>query len=505
MPRWLLAMSADELLTPAEIAQAYAANWAVTDWYIDGTTGSDTNNGITALTPIKTGAELQRRLGSYALWSQSVTVHVLANGMTDALILCGAMIVAGTRLDVVGTPTELATSSVASYSAVSHATATASHLKAATVLDWSPYLWKRVRITSGTRAGAVCWIAKSSPHGSGNDVARISPPCNINQTSTTTQLSSVVSPSAGDAIAIESLPYVPEITLQLDGPIDNTAGVQWVRRQWSIQNVDCPILRTKTTSALVSSKNIVYGCRVSSIDNEFVGQTPFYNMVAGCSIFGPAPSLNAAGISGLFVAQNCLFGDNGLLILYAGAMNRYVSSLFQSCQLAGQLGSAMVCSNVQVFDVANASHGGLAPCDGVFTNVSGRDNAGYGLGLLNCTLTRFTGTCNMQGSVANGALLSAPVVPFAALSDLLQPADYAKKGTTAAMTAGSITVTVPWYDNATQKVTASHANFAGTPGILSVQQISTTQFTITSSSALDTSTVNWQISPLGRNILISTL
>jgi hypothetical protein len=66
-------------------------------------------------------------------------------------------------------------------------------------------------------------------------------------------------------------------------------------------------------------------------------------------------------------------------------------------------------------------------------------------------------------------------------------------------------VTVPWYDNATQRVTVSHAAFAGTPGILSVQQISNTQFTITSSSALDTSTVNWTISALGRNIFISTV
>jgi hypothetical protein len=47
--------------------------------------------------------------------------------------------------------------------------------------------------------------------------------------------------------------------------------------------------------------------------------------------------------------------------------------------------------------------------------------------------------------------------------------------------------------------------FSGTPGILSVQQISSTQFTITSSSTLDTSTVNWTISPLGRNIFISTV
>jgi hypothetical protein len=64
---------------------------------------------------------------------------------------------------------------------------------------------------------------------------------------------------------------------------------------------------------------------------------------------------------------------------------------------------------------------------------------------------------------------------------------------------------VPWYDNVNQQVTVTYAAIAGTPGILSVQQISTTQFTITSSSAVDTSTVRWQISPLGTNIFISTV
>ncbi|MGB3988077.1 MAG: hypothetical protein WBK67_00035 [Minisyncoccales bacterium] len=98
------------------VPQAYAANWAVPDWYIDGVAGLDTNNGTTAATPLRTGAELLRRLGPYALWGQSVTVHVLVNGMVDALILRGVMLVAGTHLDIIGTPTQLADAgTVATY------------------------------------------------------------------------------------------------------------------------------------------------------------------------------------------------------------------------------------------------------------------------------------------------------------------------------------------------------------------------------------------------------
>jgi hypothetical protein len=43
-------------------------NWLVTDWYIDGVTGDDTASGTAIGSPIKTGAELMKRLGPYAMW-----------------------------------------------------------------------------------------------------------------------------------------------------------------------------------------------------------------------------------------------------------------------------------------------------------------------------------------------------------------------------------------------------------------------------------------------------
>jgi hypothetical protein len=102
------------------LPQAYAANWAVTDWYLDGTVGNDANNGTAPATPLRTGVELLRRLGSYALWGQSVTVHVLENGMGDPLVLRGCMLVAGTHLDIVGTPTILTTDTLTAFANLSH-------------------------------------------------------------------------------------------------------------------------------------------------------------------------------------------------------------------------------------------------------------------------------------------------------------------------------------------------------------------------------------------------
>ena len=485
------------------IFELYAAAWAVTDWYLDGTVGNDANDGTTAATPLRTGAELLRRLGPYAMWAQSVTVHVLANGMVDALILRGVMLVAGSHLDVIGTPTVLASDVLSAYSAVNHATPVATHVTGTTIADFSPYQWRRLRLTSGASVDAVTWIATANPGGLGLAVARVAPFSRINAASTTTTVSTIVTPVVGVTFDVESLPAVPELSLLLDGPTDNAAGAQWPKRQYSIQHIDCPAISTKTSSAFVAAKNTIFGCRFGSLNQEFTTQTPFYQMVCGCSIYNVTPSINA-GIAIVNVATNCLFGGPGMTALYAAGINRFTSCLFQGCVLAGQIGSEMVTQNVQIFDCTTATHGAFAPSSGWFTNTSGSNNAPNGIGLLDSSKLRFQGTTNVQGTVQQVELVSAPVT-FLTIAQALQPSDYAKHGTSVAMVAGTVTVNVPWYDNTRQTVTATHAAFGGTPGILSVQQISTTQFTITSSNALDTSTVNWQISPLGRNIFISTV
>jgi hypothetical protein len=205
-------------------------------------------------------------------------------------------------------------------------------------------------------------------------------------------------------------------------------------------------------------------------------------------------------ITGAF--NSCLFGDGAVSIVIGN------TSILTTCLLQGAFltsSNAFVnATDMQIFDVPNALATACTILRGVITNISGSGNAGYGIGLQNCSLVRYPGaTNNLLGALSNGRLPTAPAINLS-LPQLLQTSDYAQQGITGAMTAGAITVTVPWYENTTQRVTATHAVFAGTPGILSVQQISTTQFTITSSSALDTSTVNWQISPLGRNIFVST-
>ena len=125
-------MSAEfQVQLPAAIAQLeayYSANWAVADWYIDGVVGNDSNTGTSAAAPLKTGRELKRRLGNCAEWDHSVTIHVLANGMTDPLVINGLMLKTTIHVDVIGTPTVIATDTVAAYSGRSHTTARAAEI-----------------------------------------------------------------------------------------------------------------------------------------------------------------------------------------------------------------------------------------------------------------------------------------------------------------------------------------------------------------------------------------
>jgi len=180
----------------------------------------------------------------------------------------------------------------------------------------------------------------------------------------------------------------------------------------------------------------------------------------------------------------------------------FSSCLFQGTRFVSNTSGAPIqASNNQSFDNPSA----LSTVNlyaGTVLSWSGDGNAGVGFVCINGSVVTLRNTMNVRGATTDCQLGTAPTINLT-WAQFLQPNDYGRKGITPAMVAGSTTVTVPWYDNTTQRVTATHAAFAGTPGILSVQQISTTQFTVTSSSALDTSTVNWIISPLGRNVFIS--
>jgi hypothetical protein len=496
----------EKLLTNQPTVASYGVNWLVTDWYIDGTVGDDANSGVVIGAPIKTGAELLRRLGPYAMWPQSVTVHVLANGMADALILHGAMLVAGTHLDVVGTPTLVADAgTVATYLALNPATPTATQLTTTAIVDWTPYQWKRLRLTSGANIGAVAWIAKSNPAGIGIATARISVFYRISLTSVNT-LPITVTPVVGESLVIESLPVVPALDIQVDGMIFRGNVPAFAVRTFYTEGISVPMMSLSTKSMVAGARCTIFGCEVGCqylpVAQIDPGGLNFCNI--SC-LFGYAdPGIFAIGYyNTLQIAIGGLVGKEVLRVEIMAANAYLFQTLFQGARAVVQTQCTAKLSAIQIFDVASATASGLIISGRAWvSSLSGANNAGWGLSLENNCSFKYNGTINLQGLLSNGKFQTAPNT-LLTLPQLLQYSDYAQKGITPAMVAGTTTVTVPWYDNATQQVTVSHAAFAGTPGILSVQQISNTQFTITSSSALDTSTIRWQISPLGRNIFIT--
>lgn len=494
------------------IAEIYSAAWAIADWYIDGTTGNDANNGTTAGTPLRTGAELARRLGPYALWGQSVTVHVLANGMTDALLLRGAMLVAGTQLDIVGAPTLLANAgTIATIGAIDHVTPLAPYVTTTLIADWTPYIWARLRTTDGANDNAVTWIAKANPGGVGLATARTPRWTRLNPAGL---LQSAVTPAVGSTVVVESLPNIPAINLLVDGPLAIPNTNQNTTAQWRIREIACQDITATSTGQADANYSIIFGCRVANIMVPKALLYPNSSPVAGC-FFDPSghttQTLRISVCLGPAIAQ-CLFGTPNVvavhpyLYTYAGQVANCSNCLFQAAGVNVSPMARVNLSNCQFFDATIVGNPPIfLEAQGALqlSNVSGTDNTTQGALLAqNGSQLKVTGTYNLLSSGGQVFLSSTPALTLTS-TQAFQTADYAQKGT-AALVAGTVTVTVPWYDSATQKVTASHATFAGTPGILSVQQISTTQFTITSSNALDTSTVNWQISALGRNIFVST-
>jgi prepilin-type processing-associated H-X9-DG protein len=309
----------------------------------------------------------------------------------------------------------------------------------------------------------------------------------INTVSTSTPVTQGAVLVAGDAFDVESLPLVPAIDLTVPGPLA-TVGALYPRRQCTVSHIDCPNVRVNSSGSALRGLAYLFGCRVSiAFFNGLYGQVQFAaTPIMGCSYYCTDFSFTQLYV--FHGGVNCLFGDGHVQTLLQNSM------LHRQCLWQGTNVSSRVYQegdDNQIFDVADAGSTAFV-CQFMFwKNTSGDGNVGYGATLSNNANYRATFTWNVKGALADVQLTAAPAINLTVVQ-FRQPNDYAQKGTTGAMVAGTITVTVPWYDNAVQKVTVSHAVFAGTPGILSVQQISTTQFTITSSSAIDTSTVNWQ-------------
>ena len=131
-------------------------------WYIDGTAGSDLNDGLTALTAIKTDVELRRRTyGTEGRWRlmQNTTIFVAA-GTLPTLALEVLDPTGAFSLQITGTETSIFTDVVASAVALAQATNVTQKITGTAVVSWTAHVNKIVRVTGGPRVGVVSRIAK---------------------------------------------------------------------------------------------------------------------------------------------------------------------------------------------------------------------------------------------------------------------------------------------------------------------------------------------------------
>ncbi|HTQ42476.1 MAG TPA: hypothetical protein VMI75_06925 [Polyangiaceae bacterium] len=171
--------------------------------YIDGVAGDDENLGFyetfqSAPAAIKTHAELSRRLGAHGAWKigSSVVIQYIAYP-SDPLDFdvdfspngLGAIVVKGAPL------TPQASGTFSAVTVRDRSTNTPYDVADGSV-DTTDDVTRRIRITSGTRAGACAWVAKST----GPGLRRTS---EWNTWSPLT-FTSAVTPEAGDSYVVES-------------------------------------------------------------------------------------------------------------------------------------------------------------------------------------------------------------------------------------------------------------------------------------------------------------
>lgn len=132
-----------------------------TEWYVDAESGDDANNGASQATAIKTLSELSRRF--HGVFDPSiVSAQVYLRGaFSEPLVLQPVFTNLDAGVHVQGQMLVLHQGQVTSFVADNALTKTRAELSEIGV-DLSPFVGKRVRVTSGVHAGAVAFIAAAN-------------------------------------------------------------------------------------------------------------------------------------------------------------------------------------------------------------------------------------------------------------------------------------------------------------------------------------------------------
>ncbi len=129
-------------------------------WYIDSTSGVDTNTGLTSGDAIKTWSEYIKRVGLNTSLTQRVDIYILNNlPITDPMVWAPVIYPTGSAV-VHGTLTSTGTGTFTAVTARAAATNTACSITDTSRVSWTA--GTLMKITGGTAGniGAAAWVAK---------------------------------------------------------------------------------------------------------------------------------------------------------------------------------------------------------------------------------------------------------------------------------------------------------------------------------------------------------
>lgn len=447
------------------------------EWYLSDA-GDDENAG-TALQPLRTFEELTRRLSVGEL-QDSVDVVVLTEYWSPYVIpdTTPSLKVRTARRSTLtefyafrlrGATTVVHSDVVAAYTPPDHATPESATLSAVGIVDWTVFVDKRIRITSGAAAGAVMWWARVAT-GSPGDVVVVSP-C------------SIPGLAPGDTFVIEFLVGIENLSLEIEG----SSGL----------GNDSHIEDIMLISGRVNGGGSDRGVRfINSLVGGDITVSPGKHLfVNGCFIERLASEVEESFLNWCYVWE---YHQNGGVL-------RVNDSLcgeggIPSPIVLGYGSQALFQSNVQIFDCVKAFDFGIGGSGSVRfgSDVSGVTMGDAGVHIDNFTQStgaevRFDSATppNLAGAVAEIRVSVGGQDIDLAWASVNFKSD--EQSGVATLVAGTVIVPARFAD--VRGVTISRRDGSGVLGHLSVPVATRgpAQFVIESTDIGDTSTVDWHI------------
>ena len=394
-----------------------SAHWRrQAQWYVDSVSGNDENLG-TLVSPIRSWAELLRRVGFTAFLPQTTTIN-LPNGLAVGDVIRGKWEVEGAVFIVGAVATQVTTGSLTGVTPSDNATENWLYDDTGGI-DFTAQEGLRMRITSGARLDAVANVGKAMSATQARGASFVSPPpltFPVNPGGTP------VSAQSGDPYAIEQLVEVDAVQLtvtHVSQPTFTTTSLFVIDLFVKDSGGKPHINRAE------DSNTAFFGCKIGdgSSDLEFLGQ---YNITA-CYLLGGGFGTISFKYAGLSQLNGCSF--KGFVSVGVGAQLVVDDSHVESGNFNASDTAVLTLKRVGVHDsslVLAAS--GLSTLSGgrirCLNNVWGSGHDQYGIdveagtSVLYSTANKPTITGTLGDTRVGGAVTAYGSVPFTETSKL---------------------------------------------------------------------------------------